>query len=493
MGSCFVSVLYMSHFMITARAQAGLLIPGLALGLMVTPVAAQTISFTPEPFATPFGNVSAEAGTYSVPAVRSEPDGARLTIHFLRFRSRSQSPGPPIVYLAGGPGVSGINTGGGQRWVLFNALLDVADVILLDQRGTGRSGEPPRCTSGTPVPDTLPTNRAEFVATFAQQVRHCRAWWTSQGVDLRAYNTRESAADLEDLRRGLGVPQLDLLSTSYGTHLALAALKQYPASIRRVVLASPEGQDQTVKLPSASDAFFQRVQASIERDSAARAVYPDLTAMLRRVVRRAAAADPVMVETGGGPVAIRLGAFEIQRMAADRVADPGGTAGVLAAFAAADRGDWSALGAWAQRRTREPIFLSPMALAMDMASGVSAERRARVAREAPGAILGDALGYPVLHDGGAMDDLVLGDDFRAPFRSDHEVLILSGELDGRTPVEENREVAAQFSRAVFVSIVNGGHSAGMNTPPAQQRIRQFLATGTVDRAPIVLPPPVWVR
>lgn len=478
----------------TTSPSAGVLIAGLTLGLAAQPASAQTIAFTPESFATPFGNVSAEAGTYSVPALRSEPGGARLTIHLLRFRSRSQAPGPPVVYLAGGPGVSGINTGGGQRWVLFNALLDHADVILLDQRGTGRSGEPPRCTTGTPVPDTLPTNRAEFVTVFAQQVRHCREWWTTQGVNLRAYNTQESAADLEDLRRGLGVRHLDLLSTSYGTHLALAAIRQFPASFRRVVLASPEGQDQTVKLPSASDAFFQRVQASIERDSAARAVYPDLVAMMRRVVRRASETPvPVQVATAAGPVEIRLGAFEIQRMAADRVADPRGTAEVLAAFAAADRDDWSALGAWAQRRTREPIFLSPMALAMDMASGVSAERRSRVAREAPGAILGDALGYPVLHAEDAMDDLVLGDAFRAPFRSDHEVLILSGELDGRTPVEENREVATQFSRAAFITIVNGGHSAGMNSPAAQQRIAQFLATGTVNREPIVLQPPVWVR
>lgn len=454
---------------------------------------AQSIAFVTERYPTPFGDIAAEAGEFTVPAVRRTPSGARLAIRLVRLPTRSVKPGPPIVYLAGGPGVSGINAASGQRWLLFNALRDHADVILLDQRGTGRSDEPPRCTTGIPVPDSLPTQRSSFVEVFTAQVRHCRAFWESRGIDLRAYNTQESAADLEDLRRALGVPTLDLLSTSYGTHLALAALKQFPSSFRRVVLASTEGLDQTVKLPSASDAFFERVQVSIARDSAARAAYPDMMAMMRRVVRQATRqAVPVSVQTPSGPAVIQLGAFEIQRMAADRVADPRGTSEVLAAFAAADRGDWSALGAWAQRRTREPIFLSPMALAMDIASGVSAERRARVQREAADAVLGDALGYPVLHVAGVMDDLVLPDTFRAPLRSAHEVLIIAGDLDGRTPLEENREVAAQFSRATFVQAINGGHSVGLNTPAAQRLIVAFLATGVVSEAPIVLPAPRWL-
>jgi pimeloyl-ACP methyl ester carboxylesterase len=452
----------------------------------------QSIAFSAVRVATPRGDVEAEAGSFSVRALRGKADTARFSLHVLRFRARNAPSGPPIIYLAGGPGVSGISAAGGPGWPLFNSLLDVADVILLDQRGTGRSGELPRCTSGQPVPDTLATQREQFITVFAKQVRHCRAFWASRGIDLRAYNTEESAADLEDLRRALGVPQLDLLATSYGTHLALAAIKRFPGSFRRIVLASAEGLDQTVKLPSASDAFFERVRASIARDAGARTAYPDPVAMLRRVVRRAAdSAVTVRVEREGNLVSIRLGAFEIQRMAADRVADPRGTAEVLAAFAAADRGDWSLLGAWAQRRTGEPISLSPMALAMDMASGVSATRRERVLRESPGAILGDALGYPVLHVADAMDDLVLPEGFRAPQRSDHEVLILAGDLDGRTPLEENLDVAAQFTRATFVTLVNGGHSAGLNTVLGQERIRAFLASGSVSPEAILLPAPRW--
>lgn len=437
--------------------------------------------------------VDVERGEMMVPELRSQPEGPKIPIRFLRFPTRSANPGPPIVYLAGGPGASGIAAAAGPRFALFDALRDVADVIALDQRGTGRSQRLPRCTTGDPVPLEMPTDRQNLVAVFAKQVRHCRGFWSSQGVNLKAYTTRESAADLVDLRRALDVPQLDLLAISYGTHLAMAALKEHPESFRRAVLVSPEGLDQSVKLPSETDGFFRRVQDSIDADRAARALYPDVAAMMRRVVGRAASRPvTVRVPTANGDADIVMGAFEIQRMAADRLADPPGTASVLAAFAAADRGDWSVLGMWAQRRTGEPIFLSPMSLAMDAASGVSSARRAEVQREAPAAILGDALGWPILHAEDALADLDLGGDFRSAFHSAHRVMIVSGTLDGRTSPEAHREVASRFDDPVFITLVNGGHNAALVTPEIRKRIQAFFLGKEVSSEPVTLDPPQWV-
>lgn len=436
--------------------------------------------------------VDVELGEFQVAQFHARADSARMPLRFLRLKSRSETPGPPIVYLAGGPGASGIAAAGRPLWwPLFNSLRDTADVILLDQRGTGRSGSLPECTTGDVVPDSMATTRENFIRVFAMQVRHCREFWSKSGVDLAAYTTRESAADVDALRRALGVPQLDLLAVSYGTHLALAALKYYPASFRSAVLIGAEGLDDTVKDPQLTDAYFARVQASINEDPAARVVYPDVAAMMRRVIARAAA-NPVPVAASRGPAEARilLGDFELQRLAADRLGDPSGTANVLAAFAAADRGDWSTLGSWAQRQTGEPIFLSPMPLAMDAASGISATKRARVRQAAPSTILGDALGYPVLHADGTLDDLDLGDDFRSPFRSPHRALIISGTLDGRTYPEAHRDIAAMFTTSVFVRVINGGHS--VMTPEIQQRIRAFFQLEPVSGEPIVVPAPRWV-
>jgi len=436
--------------------------------------------------------VEAELGEFTVPEVHAKPGGKTIHLRFLRFRSRNKKPGPPIVYLAGGPGASGMAAANGPRWALFDSLRDVADVILLDQRGTGRSGTLPRCTTGDLVPADQPTNRENFIKAFAKQVRHCRTFWSAEGVNLAAYNTRESAADLDALRRALEAEKLDLLAISYGTHLALAALKYHSSSFRRVVLVSPEGLDDSVKDPRSTDEFFARVQASINESPDAKKVYPDIVGMMRRVIARATV-TPVEVPSAAVPAGrIVLGAFELQRMAGDRLADPAGTAAVLGAFAAADRGDWSTLGSWAQRQTGEPIFLSPMSLAMEAASGASPAKRDRVRQQAESATLGDALSFPILHAENTLNDLDLGDQFRAPFRSGHQALIVSGTLDGRTYPDQHRVVASTFAESGFISLINGGHNAALVTPEVQQRIKAFFLGHAVSAEPVMLPAPRWI-
>ena len=94
-------------------------------------------------------------------------------------------------------------------------------------------------------------------------------FWEREGVDYRGYTTWESAADVDAVRRALGVEKVNLLGISYGTHLALAIRKRYPDRVDRLVLASAEGLDQTVKLPARTDAYFERLQAVIDADPVA--------------------------------------------------------------------------------------------------------------------------------------------------------------------------------------------------------------------------------
>src|SRR5262245_56881443 len=75
----------------------------------------------------------------SVPEQHSDPHGTKITLAFLRLKSTSPQPGPPIFYLAGGPGGSGISLAKGPRGSLFLPMREAGDVIALDQRGVGLS------------------------------------------------------------------------------------------------------------------------------------------------------------------------------------------------------------------------------------------------------------------------------------------------------------------------------------------------------------------
>src|SRR5262249_41617817 len=147
-------------------------------------------------------------------------------------------PGNPIVFLMGGPGIPGsVMAPIPPYFTLFDSLRSVADVLIPDQRGLGLSTPVLSCPADSALPPDLFTSRQRFVDALAERVAACARHWREQGADPCAYSTTESADDLDDLRRALGVPNLDLLGFSYGTRLALAAVQRHAGDIGRVALA----------------------------------------------------------------------------------------------------------------------------------------------------------------------------------------------------------------------------------------------------------------
>lgn len=170
--------------------------------------------------------VKAQLGTLSVPENRSREDSRTIQLKFVRFASTSENPGSPIVYLAGGPGGSGIDAARGSRFPLFMALREFGDVIALDQRGTGMTGfEDLDCDDRYQIPLDKPVDRTEAARLIREKTLGCMERMRASGIDVSAYNTRESAADLNDLRIALEAEKISLWGISYGTHLSLAAMK----------------------------------------------------------------------------------------------------------------------------------------------------------------------------------------------------------------------------------------------------------------------------
>ena len=85
-------------------------------------------------------NVIAELGRLVVRENRSNPSTRLIELAFVRLKSTAEKPGYPVVYLDGGPGSSAINIARVPDYMrAFMKLREVGDVILLDQRGVGRS------------------------------------------------------------------------------------------------------------------------------------------------------------------------------------------------------------------------------------------------------------------------------------------------------------------------------------------------------------------
>lgn len=211
--------------------------------------------------------VNASCGYLVVPLKHAEPDGPTINLAVVRLKSTSPHPAEePLVVLNGGPG------GDMETWLLpslvmggyysLTSLLDRQDMIIFDQRGAGKSQPALNC----PVANTGQAAGATPLS-LTTPAEECLRAWQGGGVDLAAFRTAESAADVESLRTALGYSQIDLYGVSYGTRLALEVMRDFPSRIRSVVLSSP--------LPPEVDPFagqligFDGVLTSIFNDCAA--------------------------------------------------------------------------------------------------------------------------------------------------------------------------------------------------------------------------------
>ena len=455
---------------------------------------------TPEAVAETFVFKSADGqttdavhGSFQVPENRSDPHSRMLTLRYVRFPATTKEPGAPIIYLSGGPGGSGIQAAGQRRFPLFMAMRQFGDVIALDQRGTGASDDTPVCEpSKAPSESALLTDDA-FNAAYRDAALECAAFWKKNSIDLRGYNTNESVRDLDALRRHLGADKITLWGISYGTHLALAAIKQMDDRLERVVIASVEGLDQTVKLPARTDAYFDRLQAVVDGIPAAKALYPDIKVLIARVHAKLHD-NPVMLHlknTKGEAADVLLQRRTLQMIEGGAIADPESALSMLAVYRAADAGEYRPIAGIVQRffSPGTPMTMRAMPLAMDVASGIDSARLALVEKQATTAPLGDTLNFPMPQLSGTFPELDLGAAFRKAPVSHVPTLLLTGSLDGRTYPDSHQEATAGLDHLQTITVVNAGHNLFMTTPEVTAAMERFMRGEPVASPTILAPVP----
>jgi pimeloyl-ACP methyl ester carboxylesterase len=401
-------------------------------------------------------SVAADTARLRVPEDVNLPGAALVTLPVLRLRSTSPRPGPPIIFLSGGPGNAGLTSARGEIFPFLLSLRSHADVIVYDQRGTGRS-EPSLEVAGTvalPLDASLSSQaaRARLITVAYDAVRAVR----ERGVSLAAYTTAASVEDIEQLRRALGVERVALWGHSYGSHLALAYLSRYGARVDRVVLGGVNGLDQRYRLPSDGDLFLSRVDSAVRSTPRVSRRLPDLLGSLRALLAQLDSA-PAMVSVDGATV--HVGGDELRTLIAVNSGDRAfvGALPLLVHELRAGRFDAVA------RQVRVALKVRPvgtaMTYAMHIASGASPARRARMQQESATAVLRNAINYPFNDTAfvAAWDVPMLPEEFRATVPSATPALLISGTLDGRTSLRDAESVRASFARSGHIIVDGASH------------------------------------
>jgi len=344
--------------------------------------AAQDLRFEPYDYDYQGQRIHAELGRLSVPERHSVAGGGKITLAFLRLKSTSPHPGVPILYLAGGPGGSGIGLAKGPRGSLFLKMREVGDVIALDQRGVGLSEPNLDCPGSLGFPLTSPSDLAPLLKRFEDASRACASFWRDRGVDLGAYNVVENAHDLDSLRLALGTGKVILWGSSYGTHLGLAMIRYHGDQILQAVLSGIEGPDQTLKMPRTVDEQLDAIGKLVATDPALSRQVPDLPGVAKRVLEVAERrpltiwiADPKSIEAGK----VVLGRFDLEQLVIGMIGTREGIERLPGTLRAFDRADFSS--SLIQQAAREVIQMRSFHWVRDViCNGLRVERVEAAAR-----------------------------------------------------------------------------------------------------------------
>ncbi len=423
----------------------------------------------------------ARCGKLAVPLDPASPDGPTIEIFVARLGAFSAEPRlDPLLLISGGPGQSTVDFYLQLRGAFEGARRD-RELILVDQRGTGRSAD----GFGCEVPDDLSLD----TAGSEQVARLVDACVAELDHDPRFYTTSVAVRDLERVRSALGIETWNVYGVSYGTRVAQHYLRQYPERVRSLVLdgvVPPPlalGPDVAREAQRSLEQIFARCAA----DAQCGARFAALPQLFAEVLARldAGAAD----ETDPPPI----GALELRTLVRFMSYSAATVALLPVLISEAHAGNYAPLAGQARTLLRE----LPESLSFPMSNSVTCtEDLPYVAAASTGGLdstyLGtaimDALGqicarWPV----GAMDA-----EFKAPIVSDAPVLLLSGEYDPITPpAYAERVKAGGLANSVHLVGRGQGHGlVGIGCVP--RLLRSFLETpapAELDASCLDLEPP----
>jgi pimeloyl-ACP methyl ester carboxylesterase len=192
-------------------------------------------------------------GVLSRPLDPAQPSGTRIDVHYALLPALARNRRPdPVLFFAGGPGQSAMELAGPVSQMLAR-LAYRRDVVLIDQRGTGRSA-PLLC------PELAPSTPLAETADPARQLARMKSCLTQLQAlphgDLRFYTTSLAMQDADAVRQALGAAQVNIVGGSYGTRAALEYMRQFPATVRRSVIDGVAPPDMV--MPAAMSADAQR-------------------------------------------------------------------------------------------------------------------------------------------------------------------------------------------------------------------------------------------
>lgn len=401
--------------------------------------------------------VEAECGRLAVPENPAVPHGRQIDLFVARVPAINLRKQPdPLFVLAGGPGMAATTFYTEAAGPLARIHRD-RDIILLDQRGTGRSNGL-YCNLSD---DALWRAPGEIVT----EARKCLDT-LSRHADVALYTTSLAVQDLDRVRAALGYRVIDLYGVSYGTRVAQQYLRRFPQRVRAVILDGvvPPQVALGASTPLAAQAALDHIFARCVHEPACHARFGDPT-VAYRALRQALERHPVVVSlanpTTGEPMSMTFTALHLATvLRLSSYTSEQAALLPLSLYEAYARNDFAPLASQflVVNQTYEDVLADGMQNTVVCTEDVpfygrEGIDRPRLEQTFLGTTQVDALErICALWPHGPIDP-----DFHAPLRSDVPVMLLSGADDPVTPPAYAELAARGLTRHVIVQLQGMGH------------------------------------
>jgi pimeloyl-ACP methyl ester carboxylesterase len=431
-------------------------------------------SISLEPCRTADGNTEGLCGKYEVFENRKSQNGRKIPLNIMVLPALSDKPpADPWFAIAGGPGQSSV-----EAYPLAGFTAKVRqqrDVVLVDQRGTGKSNPLP-CE----VRDPKIAQEVIGESLVLEKVRACRTE-LEKNADLTLYTTSIAADDLDEVRQAMGYDKINIFGGSYGTRAALVYLRLHGDHVRTITLEAVAPPQYRIPLafPKTTQASVDQLIARCAADTACNKDFPDLKKEFQAIVdkldKSPARFDVNNGAAGTQSVTLSRGMF----VAALRplLYIPGLISQFPYMIHRAYQNDWSiyAGSVLLVRNAIDKQVDRGMSLSVICAEDVPGTTEAMIRRDTAGTYLGD---FQVRMYQKACSEWVRGavpKDFYAPIRSAVPALLISGALDPATPPEASAQAAKDLSNSRVVVVKEGTHGTG--SPCIDGLIAEFVAQG----------------
>jgi pimeloyl-ACP methyl ester carboxylesterase len=403
--------------------------------------------------------------------------GRKISLNMVVLPALKQTSAPdPLFVLAGGPGEGAAGLAG-ETQELFRSIEAGRDIVLVDQRGTGKSN-PLDCKAER---EADPGNST---TVFIDRLHSCLDTYSPK-ADVSKYTTDIAMDDLDDVRQFLGYATINLYGGSYGTRAAIVYARSHRDHTRAVILDSVVPTDMRIPLYWARDSqrALDLLIRDCEKDSGCNRRFPNLRQRLEALLDRLAAHPEHIRYTD--PRTGLNGEMDVHRLTFTgtlftALYSPTSAAVIPLLVEQAEQGNFG--GVLALRASFD-VLAQRIAFGLQF-SVLCSEDASRITPgsvkpEARGTFLGSEMAEARLTPCEFWPRAVMDPSYFAASASDVPALILSGELDPVTPPLWGEQVASQWKDSRHIVVPATGHitaSAGC----VMKLMTRFLNDGSAS-------------